>query len=86
MTCEHFFKTAVGCAPYDYQRRLAGDDSGQSCTSQLITVPTGLGKTSPGSATASRHLSTINHEPSAPPSGLRASFLVITPAGGESDA
>ena len=31
--------------PYDYQRRLAGDDTGRPCESQLISIPTGLGKT-----------------------------------------
>jgi len=40
-----FFETATGHAPYDYQQRLAGGDAGQSCESQLIHVPTGLGKT-----------------------------------------
>ena len=40
-----FFTAATGYAPYDYQRRLAGAESGQPCASQLITVPTGLGKT-----------------------------------------
>lgn len=32
-------------APYDYQRRLAGGDAGRPCESQLISIPTGLGKT-----------------------------------------
>lgn len=46
MTFEEFFKTATGHAPYDYQRRLAGDPSqSRRCESQLINVPTGLGKT-----------------------------------------
>jgi len=45
MTFEQFFKTATGYAPYDYQCRLAGGESGQPCASQLINVPTGLGKT-----------------------------------------
>lgn len=40
-----FFTAATGYAPYDYQRRMAGAESGQPCASQLITVPTGLGKT-----------------------------------------
>ena len=40
-----FFEMATGHAPYDYQQRLAGGDAGQSCESQLIIVPTGLGKT-----------------------------------------
>lgn len=39
-----FFRTATECLPYDYQRRLAGDSSGD-CHSRLINVPTGLGKT-----------------------------------------
>jgi CRISPR-associated endonuclease/helicase Cas3 len=42
---EVFFKTATGNAPYAYQRRLAGDTSGRPCESQLISIPTGLGKT-----------------------------------------
>jgi CRISPR-associated endonuclease/helicase Cas3 len=45
MTFEEFFKAATGHAPYDYQRRLAGGDAGRPCDSQLINVPTGLGKT-----------------------------------------
>jgi CRISPR-associated endonuclease/helicase Cas3 len=45
MIFEHLFETATGHAPYDYQRRLAGGDAGRPCTSQLIHVPTGLGKT-----------------------------------------
>ena len=45
MTFEVFFKAASGHAPYDYQRRLAGGDVGRACESQLINVPTGLGKT-----------------------------------------
>ncbi len=40
-----FFKDATGNAPYDYQSRLAGGDSGRACESQLISIPTGLGKT-----------------------------------------
>lgn len=42
---EVFFQTATGHAPYAYQRRLAGDTSGRACESQLINIPTGLGKT-----------------------------------------
>ncbi|HEY5914100.1 MAG TPA: DEAD/DEAH box helicase, partial [Verrucomicrobiae bacterium] len=53
--CE-FFKTATGNSSYRYQCRLAcGDDArvekpetltrGRDCTSLLINVPTGLGKT-----------------------------------------
>jgi ERCC4-related helicase len=41
MTFEHFFKTATGAACYDYQSRLAQSP----CRSQLISIPTGLGKT-----------------------------------------
>jgi ERCC4-related helicase len=48
-----FFRTASsteanpsGKTPYDYQRRLAGGDAGRACESQLISIPTGLGKTS----------------------------------------
>ena len=44
MTFEQFFETATGHAPYDYQRRLAGDGD-RPCESKLINVPTGLGKT-----------------------------------------
>ena len=41
-----FFQAATGgYAPYDYQRRLAGGDVGANCQSQLINIPTGLGKT-----------------------------------------
>jgi CRISPR-associated endonuclease/helicase Cas3 len=40
-----FFQTATGNTPYDYQSRLAGNDSGTDCRSQLINIPTGLGKT-----------------------------------------
>lgn len=40
-----FFQSATGNTPYDYQCRLAGNDSGTACHSQLINVPTGLGKT-----------------------------------------
>jgi CRISPR-associated endonuclease/helicase Cas3 len=45
MTFEQFFEAATGHAPYDYQQRLAGGDAGRACESQLINVPTGLGKT-----------------------------------------
>ena len=45
MTFGQFFETATGHAPYDYQRRLAVGDAGRPCESQLINVPTGLGKT-----------------------------------------
>jgi len=40
-----FFEDATGNAPYDYQARLAGGDDGVRCESQLISIPTGLGKT-----------------------------------------
>jgi CRISPR-associated endonuclease/helicase Cas3 len=40
-----FFNGATGHEPFDYQRRLAGSDSGTTIRSQLINVPTGLGKT-----------------------------------------
>ena len=40
-----FFQKATGNSPYDYQSRLAGSDSGATCNSQLINIPTGLGKT-----------------------------------------
>lgn len=42
---DRFFSGATGHEPFDYQRRLAGGDSGTACQSQLINVPTGLGKT-----------------------------------------
>ena len=42
---DRFFKVAMGHEPFDYQRRLAGSDSGTTCRSQLINIPTGLGKT-----------------------------------------
>ena len=56
MTFREFFKMATGHAPYDYQRRLAcGERNGRSeaewlaggadCSSHLISIPTGLGKT-----------------------------------------
>jgi len=31
--------------PYPYQQALAGGDEGRACASQLIDIPTGLGKT-----------------------------------------
>ena len=44
-----FFQEATGHEPFDYQRRLAngetGGDAGTVCHSQLINIPTGLGKT-----------------------------------------
>ena len=42
---DNFFHAATGNTPYDYQRRLAGGDAGTPCASQLISIPTGLGKT-----------------------------------------
>jgi hypothetical protein len=42
---ERFFIGATGHKPFDYQRRLAGSDSGTTSRSQLINIPTGLGKT-----------------------------------------
>lgn len=47
MNFDDFFKAATGHAagPFDYQRRLAGDDTGCPCESKLINIPTGLGKT-----------------------------------------
>lgn len=45
-TYDAFFASATGGhAPYAYQRRLAGDTAGRPCESQLINIPTGLGKT-----------------------------------------
>lgn len=45
MNFDDFFKAATGHTTYDYQRRLAGGDTGRPCESQLINIPTGLGKT-----------------------------------------
>ena len=45
MSFADFFQAATGNLPYDYQSRLAGGDSGTECNSQLINIPTGLGKT-----------------------------------------
>lgn len=56
MTFESFFQTATGNSPYDYQCRLACGEGastaksetlvvGSDCQSQLINIPTGLGKT-----------------------------------------
>jgi CRISPR-associated endonuclease/helicase Cas3 len=39
------FNGTTGHEPFDYQRRLAGGDNGTDCRSQLINIPTGLGKT-----------------------------------------
>jgi CRISPR-associated endonuclease/helicase Cas3 len=40
-----FFIGATGHEPFDYQRQLAGSDSATTSRSQLINIPTGLGKT-----------------------------------------
>jgi CRISPR-associated endonuclease/helicase Cas3 len=45
MTFEQFFEAATAHTPYDYQRRLAEGDAVRCCQSQLINIPTGLGKT-----------------------------------------
>ena len=52
LSFEAFFQAATatesnpaGNKPYDYQSRLAGGDDGTACASQLISIPTGLGKT-----------------------------------------
>jgi len=57
MNFDEIFKTATdGKTPYDYQRRLASGErgarsdeewlaGGRDCQSQLINIPTGLGKT-----------------------------------------
>ncbi|MDO5675566.1 MAG: CRISPR-associated helicase Cas3' [bacterium] len=56
MTFADFFQAATGNAPYGYQCRLACGDAaaparpdtlttGTDCTSRLISIPTGLGKT-----------------------------------------
>jgi len=45
LSFDTFFQSATGNTPYDYQSRLAGNDSGTTCHSQLINIPTGLGKT-----------------------------------------
>jgi len=42
---DRFFNGATGHEPFDYQRRLAGGDSGTVCQSHPINIPTGLGKT-----------------------------------------
>jgi CRISPR-associated endonuclease/helicase Cas3 len=42
---DKFFNDATGHEPFDYQRRLADSDSGTIIRSQLINIPTGLGKT-----------------------------------------
>ena len=47
MNFDGFFKLATGHdqGPFDYQRRLSRSDSGTNSRSQLINIPTGLGKT-----------------------------------------
>ncbi len=45
LSFDTFFQSATGNSPYDYQSRLAGSDSDTACRSQLINIPTGLGKT-----------------------------------------
>lgn len=40
-----FFERATGKKPYTYQEELAGGNVGRPCASQLIDIPTGLGKT-----------------------------------------
>jgi CRISPR-associated endonuclease/helicase Cas3 len=42
---DRFFNGAKGHEPFDYERRLAGGGSGTACRSQLVNIPTGLGKT-----------------------------------------
>lgn len=56
LSFDDFFRNATGNTPYHYQRRLAcGEQNGRAetewlatgttCQSQLINIPTGLGKT-----------------------------------------
>lgn len=45
LSFDTFFHTVTGNPPYDYQSRLAGNDPGKACRSQLVNIPTGLGKT-----------------------------------------
>lgn len=45
LSFDTFFQTATGNSPYDYQSRLAEGDTGRFCESQLVSIPTGLGKT-----------------------------------------
>ena len=42
---KQFFEGAAGNSSYDYQARLAGEDDGVPCESQLILISKGLGKT-----------------------------------------
>jgi hypothetical protein len=80
MTFEQFFEAATRHAHYDYQRRLAGGDAGRTCESQLINVPTSLGKTAAVvlawlwnrlAPTLNPQPSTLNYQPSvSSPPGL----------------
>jgi len=45
MNFGEFFEAATGHEPYAYQCRLAGGGTGRPCNSQLLSIPTGLGKT-----------------------------------------
>jgi CRISPR-associated endonuclease/helicase Cas3 len=45
LSFDTFFEVATGNPPYNYQSRLTGGDAGRSCESQLVSIPTGLGKT-----------------------------------------
>jgi len=42
---DQYFSNATGYAPFEYQRVLSGGNCGKNCDSQLINIPTGLGKT-----------------------------------------
>ena len=90
MTFEQFFQAATGYVPYDYQCRLAGGEFGQPCASQLITVPTGLGKTAAvvlawlWNRLAPFRLAYFQAVSRA--ADIRGSFLAKTPAGADSNA
>ncbi len=90
MTFEQFFKTATRHAPYDYQRRLAGGESRAPCISQLIPVPTGLGKTAAVVLAWlwNRLAPSLNPQPRTlnSPEWPRGSFLAKTHPGGDSNA
>jgi len=45
MSFDDFFHAATGNRPFDYQRRVASEGTETNCHSQLIHIPTGLGKT-----------------------------------------
>jgi hypothetical protein len=48
-TFDKFFAAATGHGkPFYYQARLAGDNGGTKCESELITVPAGCGKPTAG--------------------------------------